>query len=117
MTAKMRMTNKRIIKKLLPILKEAIKEKLDWSTAQLDYYKHPSIIYYKDGIEVRHTKYGEKKIITEVIMPLKGKYDHATLSYQTGWDGFGYEKEFTGMGNGFYADVSFDGKIIKSEWD
>jgi len=39
------------------------------------------------------------------------------LSYQTGWDGFGYEKEFTGMGNGFYADVSFDGKIIKSEWD
>lgn len=112
----MRLTNKKIIQELLPILQDCIKREKDIQYDRTDYYGHPHHVEYKGDIQCSWTKYGNDVIIT-VFKPLKGKYDGATLHYRVGDNGYGYSKEYTGMGNGFYADVSFDGKIIRSEWD
>ena len=115
-----RITNKQIIKKLLPYLKEAIKRK-DVKLTKRDFYGHPLYEEY-----ISDEQFGEIHIIwisfdgvkvIEVTVPLKGKYDQATLSWREGENCFGYAKEFTGLGNGYYADVDCNGKIIRGEWD
>jgi len=114
-----RLTNRQIIAELLPVMKKARErwEQGEIKFTSLDYYKHPCYVEGFYGGEVRFTKYGENFIVISVTKYLQGKYDHATLNYKIGNDGYGYEKEYTGMGNGFYADVDFSGKIIRSEWD
>jgi len=113
----MRLTNKRIISRLFPILKKAIKNipELD----ERDYYGHLSKRIQIEGYTVIYTNY-EDYIVVAVTMLLTGKYDHATVSatIKNGRViGYGYAKEFTGLGNGFYALLDENGKIIESEWD
>jgi len=111
-----RLTNKRIISILFPVLKKAIKDipELD----ERDFYGHPSKRRTVDGFNVVYTEYG-KEIIVSVSMSLKGRFDHATVSatINNGKVFYGYAKEFRGLGNGFYADLDEDGNIVRSEWD
>lgn len=121
-----RLTNRKIIDKLLPILKEKEKQSIP-ELDLMDFAKHQYHEEYIDhSITVRWTNFGGKgldgieypdAIYIEASMRLEGKYDHATLSKRIGETNYGYAKEYTGLGNGFYADVSPAGKIIKSEWD
>jgi len=112
-----RLTNKRIISTLFPVLKRAIKNipELD----EKDYYGHPSKEIVIEGFRVIYTKYEDRYVTVEVIMSLEGRYDHATVSaiIQNGKVSYGYSKEFRGLGNGFYAELDENGKIVKSEWD
>jgi len=114
-----RLTNKRIIAVLFPILKVAL-EKVPKRFTKKDYYGH---LYDKKVINnhtVCYTKWDDSYITVEVVMPLEGRYDHATVSaiIQNGKvTAYGYAKEFAGLGNGFYADLDENGNIIKSEWD
>lgn len=113
-----RLTNKRLISMLFPVLKKAIRDipELD----EKDYYGHPSKRMTIDGFSVIYTKYEDRYVTVSVSMPLKGKYDHATVSatIRNGkLSGFGYSKEYRGLGNGFYAELDENGNIIKSEWD
>ncbi len=122
------MTNQQIIKKLLPHLLKAIEELPSISFEKKDYYGHP---YYKtnfDEINIIYTDYDDRILIEAYILFNKGKYSHATLftyimknNYEilTTSNGamFGYAKELKGLGNGYYADVSINGKILKSELD
>jgi hypothetical protein len=112
-----RHTNHTLIADLLPILKLFEKErpKLD----KLDYYKHP---YHEKRIShdvtIRWTNYGGDDTVIEITKLLNGRYDHATIQkWINKKGGYGYAKEFTGKGNGFYAGLNTEGKIIKSEWD
>jgi hypothetical protein len=85
-----------------------------------DFYGHPYSETVIDGHRVVYTEWSRDQITVEVVMPLEGKFDHATvcavirngevISYE-------YAKEFRGLGNGFYAELDENGKIIKSEWD
>jgi len=129
-----RLTNKKIIDELLPIMKEAIKKTDEIEFDDHDWVGHPLHLEYKNDITISWTKY-EKEILVAVNKPLKGRYDHADLGVRIATEDvkygdkiyhkgesidegtFCYSKEYSGMGNGFYAIVDNNGKIIKSEWD
>ncbi len=97
----MRQTNNKIIAELLPQLKKKLEQYNagDMTVERLEGNRH--------WISVTKNLYGRK-------------YDRAEL--QT-WgdraieDGVLYSKEYIDCGNGFYAVVSWNGKIIYSEWD
>ena len=97
----MRQTNNNIIAELLPQLKKKVKQ-------------------YNTGDKTVARLVGNRYCISVCKSLHRGRYDRAEL--QTWGDrameegGF-YSKEYTGCGNGFYALVSWDGKIIHSEWD
>lgn len=114
----MRYTNRKLIDILLTLIKEREKRDIP-EFDDKDYYGNPT---YTDRIEpglwVKWTKY-DKEIVLEATILLIGKYDHATLNKripQTG-PNYYYAKEYTGTGNGFYAEISPEGKIINFEWD
>jgi len=116
-----RLTNKKLIKMLLPYMREAKEQEVKMD--DVDYYKHP---FHEEAkydeknrkvIYVRWTQYNDETMI-EVYTHLEGKYDLVELSYSPKDEtGYGYSKEYRGMGNGFYADVDLNGNITKSEWD
>jgi len=116
-----RLTNKKLIKLLLPFLEEAKKQKV--KLTNVNYYGEPYHSEMEFDEESQKWIYElwvqrDSDLIIMVYTLLKGKYDVATLSYRRGNpDGYSYSKEYKGMGNGFYADVDFKGNIIKSEWD
>jgi len=111
------MTNKKIISILFPILKKAVKNIPELT--ETDFYGHPSKQMVIDGFKVFYTEYEKNYVTVAVTMPLRGRYDHATVSatINNGVVSYGYSKEFTGLGNGFYADLDENGNIIRSEWD
>ncbi len=114
------LTNKKIIEILLPYVKEGI-ENIHCDLRDIDYYKHPYIqwdYYLENGerIAVTITDYDGVRVV-EAYLHLEGRYDGARITYQQGSNGYGYAKEFKGMGNGFYADLDIRGKIIRKEWD
>jgi len=88
-----------------------------------DYYGNPCDDAYIDGFHVIYKKWRGTKIITvSVVKSLHGKYDCAMLSAVL--DGntlavkqYEYSKEYSGMGNGYYAIVDENGEIIRDEWD
>ena len=94
-----RLTNKLIIKELLPQLNKGFQ---DWK---------------EGGMNTEDLEYSRFLAVTKL---LQGRYDNATLS-ATIVDGkiisISYSKEYTGMGNGYYASVDNNGNIIKGEWD
>jgi len=116
-----KMTNKRIIATLLPILKKALQNipELD----EKSFYGKPCKNTTIDGYDVYYEKPFENHILVSVTMRLEGKFDHATVTalihYFNGGKltAYSYEKEFRGLGNGFYARLDAQGNIIKSEWD
>jgi hypothetical protein len=117
-----KMTNKRIIAALMPILKKALQNipKLD----EKSFYGKPCKNTTIDGYDVYYEKPFENHISVSVTMRfLEGKFDHATVTalihYFNGGKltAYSYEKEFRGLGNGFYARLDAQGNIIKSEWD
>ena len=112
-----RLTNKKLISMLFPVLKKAIKDipELD----EKDYYGHPAKWITIDGFKVVYIEREKGYLTVSVSMPLKGRYDHATVSaiIKDGKVYYGYSKEFTGLGNGFYADLDENGNIVKLEWD
>lgn len=118
----MRLTNKRIIAELMPIVKSELnKDYFNFTFDKRDYYNRPIKAKYIGEYPVRWIDLGDY-LILEVTKPLKGKYDHATISVAIPTSSnkkpfFSYRKEYTGMGNGFYADLDENGNIIKSEWD
>ena len=112
-----RLTNKRLISMLFPALKKAISDvpELD----EKDYYGHPAKWTAIDGFQVVYIQ-REDILTVSVTKHLAGKYDHATVSaiIKNGKVvGYGYSKEYRGLGNGFYADLDENGNIIRSEWD
>ena len=111
-----RLTNKWIIEELFPILQWALTQEVEFENK--DFYGHPYKQIQKNGFPIRWTRYEDGVIIT-VTMQLSGKYDHATVDalLRGGKIEFSYSKEFTGMGNGYYAELDEKGKIIKGEWD
>ena len=115
-----RLTNKRIIAELMPILlKRAIAKRQNVTLDEKDFYNHPCHIEYEHGIKIKWSKFAHGEEIISVTKPLTGKFDHATISatFREGIVSFRYEKEFTGMGNGYYADLDANGKFIRAEWD
>ncbi len=127
-----KLSNNQIIQKLLPYLKTGI-EKLKNNQIEFnekDYYGHPCYEeYFENGeIILRYTDYDERIIIEAVMIFERGKYGHATLEAQfiketkevlktKSGTVYGFAKEFRGKGNGYYADVDENGKIIRREWD
>ena len=111
-----RLTTKWIIGELFPILQWALTQEVEFE--KRDYYNHLYKEILKDRFFVRWTQYDGATLV-EVTMPLHGKYDHATVDalLRGGKIEFSYSKEFTGMGNGYYAELDEKGKIIKGEWD
>ena len=111
-----RLTNKRLISMLFPILKKALHEipKLD----ERDFYGHPAKWTVIDGFQVVYIQRGDRLEVS-VTKHLMGRYDHATVSaiITNGKIYYGYSKEYRGLGNGFYADLDENGNIIRSEWD
>ncbi|MHA1832369.1 MAG: hypothetical protein ACTSV7_00120 [Candidatus Baldrarchaeia archaeon] len=113
-----RLTNKRIISKLFPVLKKAIENVPELN--EKDYYGHPAKWTEMDGFNVVYIE-RDGHLTVSVSMPLEGTYDHATVSAIIDKDKgkvyYCYSKEYRGLGNGFYADLDENGNIIKSEWD
>ena len=112
-----RLTNKRLISMLFPVLKKAISDvpELD----ERDHYGHPAKWTAIDGFQVVYIQ-REDILTVSVTKHLAGKYDHATVSaiIKNGKVvGYGYSKEYRGLGNGFYAELDENGNIIRSEWD
>ena len=114
----MRKTNKKIIGELFPTLRWALVQNVEFE--KQDYYGKLYKEVQKDGFPVRWTRIGDGATLVKVTMPLRGKYDHATVAatvYSDGKTEFSYSKEFTGKGNGYYALLNENEKIIKGEWD
>ncbi len=131
------LTNKQIIKRLLPYLERGI-EKVKNNQIQFtgsDYYDRPCRYEYFKNPETNkeseiflvYTDCNDR-ICIEAVMKLEGKFDHATLYtyfmketkelFKTSMGAvYGFKKEFRGKGNGYYADVDARGKIIYGEWD
>ncbi len=130
-----RLTNRQIINKLLPIIKEAVKKyqsgaiKMD----DVDYYKHPchyDYSYIDQDVVVTYTDYGDQVVVraylrfrhrsrydgAEVIARISKETNEQYVDKETG-AAFGYAKEFVGMGNGYYADLDENGRIVVAEWD
>ncbi len=117
MYGKERITNRSLIRELLPVLEQAIARKDEVKLDHKSYYGHPCSVTYINGLRIDYTDY-EGTLYVEVTKTLHGKYDHATLAWHSAKpDFYGYSKEYTGMGNGYYADVSKEGEIIRGEWD
>ena len=115
-----RLTNKRIIAELMPILlKRAIAKRQNVTLDEKDFYNRPCHIEYEHGIKIKWSKFAHGAEIISVTKPLTGKFDHATISatFQEGVVSFHCEKEFTGMGNGYYAELDANGKNIRVELD
>ena len=119
-----KLTNKKLIEKLLPIaIKYGFKYALGGITLnRKDYYGHNS---YKEEIDenitVCLTDY-DTEIFVEAYHKLNGKYDKATVTViidlkNKDIKGLGFRKTLRGLGNGFYADIDFNGNIIKDEFD
>lgn len=117
----MRLTNRKIIDELLPILKKNINKEIP-KLDQVSYYDHS---YHreqiKDNITIKWIEYeSDYHLFLQVIKTIpSGKYDQAILgtNLEDNKDAFSYQKEYRGMGNGFYATIDKDGKILNSEWD
>jgi len=114
-----RLTNKQIINMLLPYMESAKKQKVTFQQGidhpycrQTVYDENNKVAIFKDWAE-----YDKNHVVITVFIMLPGKYSSASLSWQIGAKGYGYAKELRGLGNGYYADVDFSGKIIRSECD
>jgi hypothetical protein len=113
-----RLTNKAIISELFPILKKATSNVPPLT--EKDYYGNPRKEVIIDNHRVIYTEFEKGYVVVSVVKPLSGRYDHATVSaiIRDGKvAGYEYAKEFRGLGNGFYAELDENGRIIKSEWD
>jgi hypothetical protein len=110
-----RVTNKRIIGILLPVLKKAIAEATpDGKVGELGDI---------GWIEVERIDEGELIYVGATLRFYVGKYGRATLatkvrkSDNTPLEMLGYEKTFRGTMNGYFASVDWNGRILDSEWD
>lgn len=132
----MRLTNKRIIEKLLPLLKKYLKEfqagkySLDdfdwWNGERYFHEKHEDHDLWIHDVDNKYFWLG-------VSMNLDGKYENASLDVKVGKYTKKilpvYEKDYEkpialfakyirGTGNGYFADVDLEtGKILEGEWD
>ncbi|MHC1635186.1 MAG: hypothetical protein ACXQTS_00990 [Candidatus Methanospirareceae archaeon] len=75
-----RMTNKRIVEELFPVLERAVRETRWISFNRRDEYGHPYFYRRRGSKEIRWTRYeGDGVTFVEVTMAISGKYDRATL--------------------------------------
>jgi hypothetical protein len=111
-----RLTNKKIISVLLPILCRAIEGEIP----------EGEVGEFGDigWIEVERIDEGELYIYIGVTLHFYGgKYGRATLSTKVRKDNtpavdwLCYEKTFRGTMNGYFASVGWSGRILDSEWD
>jgi hypothetical protein len=110
-----RLTNKKIISILLPILRKAI----DGEVPEGKIGELGDIGW----LEVERIDEGELVYIGATLRFYDGKYGRATLatkmrkSDNTPLDWLGYEKTFRGAMDGYFASVDWNGRILESEWD
>jgi len=118
-----KLTNKKLIAEILPVVKEAISR---WQKGAIrldgeDYYgRKQHLEWVGDFIRLVWAEHKGSEIIISAARELEqGRYDYATVTARLndGQVSFSYQKEFRGMGNGFYADINNTGQIKKSEWD
>lgn len=123
MMKKKKNTNKNLIEEIFPVVKEAVNR---WQKGKIkldskDYYERKQHLeWVGDFIRLVWAEYKGSEIIISAARELEhGRYDHATVTARLnkGEVVYGYEKEFRGMGNGFYVALNNTGQIIKSEWD
>jgi len=109
-----RMTNKKIISILLPVLRKALVEATDGKVGELGDI---------GWLEVERIDEGELIYVGVTLNFYDGKYGRATLATKVRksdnqpLDWLGYEKTFRGTMNGYFASVNWNGRILDSEWD
>jgi hypothetical protein len=110
-----RMTNKKIISILLPVLRKVLAE----ATPDGEVGELGDIGWLK----VERIDEGELVYVAVTLHFYEGKYGRATLatkvrkSDNTPLEWLGYEKTFRGAMNGYFASVDWSGRILGSEWD
>ena len=135
-----RLTNKVLIEDLLPRLKQFYKEfKENRNSFKFTKNPHYDFLWYKKEVYENDVRYlyviedREDFYLMDVSreLPKNSKFEFATVLlriYKKDFDIYyskhhkryicGYQKEWKGLGNGFYADLDFEtGKILFSEWD
>jgi hypothetical protein len=111
-----RLTNKKIIGILLPVLKRAISGELpdgkvgelgDIGWLKIERIDEGELVYIGVTLYFYDGKYGRATLATKVR-----KSDNTPLL-----DWLGYEKTLRGTMNGYFASVDWNGRILESEWD
>ena len=111
-----RLTNKKIIGVLLPILKKALAGELpdgkvgelgDIGWLKVERIEEGELIYVGVTLNFYDGKYGRATLATKVR-----KSDNTPVA-----DWLGYEKTLRGTANGFFASVDWSGRILDREWD
>jgi len=125
----MRLTNRKIIDELLPILRKAVScflsnlDSLDWEAPSWQTGIKRIAEEVIDGHIVEFLDFGDQIHISAMKSFDRGRFDYAQLTAVVSCSDnrvspeLRFAKEFKGMGNGFYAKVDWNGKIIYGEWD
>jgi hypothetical protein len=110
-----RLTNKKIIGILLPVMKKALAGELpDGKVGEVGDI---------GWLEIERIDEGELVYVGATLNFYGGKYGRATLatkvrkSDNTPLETLGYEKTSRGTMNGYFASVDWNGRILDSEWD
>ncbi len=126
---KERITNKKLIGELLPVLKEAIKE---FNEGNISFTKtdiEGNLYYKRDNTEwIKYTDkyinmYYPYDIFIKVYKKLDdGIFDYAAVDVDISTENlaepsFRFQKFYRGSGRGFYADIDENGKTINGVWD
>jgi hypothetical protein len=111
-----RLTNKRIIGILLPILRKAIEGEIpegrigelgDIGWLEVKRIDEGELVYFGATLHFYLGKFGRATLATKVR-----KSDNTLAA-----DWLGYEKTFRGTMNGYFASVDWNGRILDNEWD